>query len=182
MRGMKAVIDGRIEKVDTFDPGPPLLRSRFEWRTRYRKYLLLEVVTYAIVLIIVMAIASAIIYVAIGDTALAVLVLVLTTVCFLIAEFWSKGILGSKIAPGLYQEGLIHPKGFLLPYVEIEAVKVRRGPIPILLPDKVVPVPRYELRLVDYTEWELEVHIIGEDGLQLLREKVAEVPDEDDEQ
>ncbi len=179
-RGMKAVIDGRIEKVDTFDPGPPLLRSRYEWGTRYRKYLLLEIVTYAIVLIITMSIVSVILYLVIVDIALSVLVVVLTTVCFLIAEFWSKGILGSKIAPGLYREGLIHPKGFLIPYEEIEDVQVRKGLIPILIPNRVVFKPRYENRLVDYSEWDMEVHIIGDDGLELLREKIAEVPSEDE--
>lgn len=179
MRKMKAVIDGRIEKVDTFDPGPPLLRSRYEWGTRYRKYLLLEIITYATVLIIMMSIVSVILYLVIMDIALAVLVVVLTTGSFLIAEFWSKGIFGSKIAPGLYQEGLIHPKGFLIPYDEIEEVRVRKGLIPILIPDKVEIIPRYEIRLVDYTEWEMEAHIIGEDGLGLLREKIAEVPAED---
>ncbi len=179
LRGTKAVIGGRIEKVDTFDPGPPLLRSKYEWRTRYRKYLLQEIVAYAMVLIITMSVVSAILYLVIEDAALAVLVVVLTTVCFLVAEFWSKGILGYKIAPGLYQEGLIHQKGFFLPYDEIEDLQTRKGLIPILVPDKVVFIPRFENRLVDYSEWDMEVHIIGEDGLELLRERITEVPDED---
>lgn len=175
----RVVIDGRIEKVEAVDPGPPLLHSRYEWSTRYRKNLLLEVLTYAIVLVVTLSIVGVVLYMVIQDVALIVFIIALTTFCFLIAEFWSKGIFGHRVSPGLYQEGLIHPRGFLLPYLEIEDVQVRKGLIPILLPDKIVFHPRYENRLVEYAEWEMEAHIIGEDGLELLRDMLTEVPDED---
>lgn len=180
MRISRVVIDGRIEKVEPIDPGPPLLHSRYEWSTRYRKNLFLEVLTYAIVLVVVLSVVGIVLYMVIQDVALIVFIIGLATFSFLIAEFWSKGIFGYKIAPGLYHEGLIHPKGFLLPYDEIEDVQVRNGLIPILLPDKVAFDPRYEIRLVDYTEWEMEAHIIGEDGLELLKEKIKELPAEDE--
>jgi hypothetical protein len=165
--------------VDDLDPGPPVLHSRYGWHTRYRKYLLLEIVAYAILLVIVMSIVSAVLYLVIDDANLAVLLVVLVTVCYVVAEFWSKGITGLGTAPGLYQEGLFHPRGFLIPYAEIQYVHVRRGPVPFLMPDRVVLTPRHELRLVDYSEWELELHILGDDGLELLTELVADVPMEE---
>ena len=176
----RVVIDGRIEKVKPIDPGPPLLHSRYEWSTRYRKNLFMEVLTYAIVLVVVLSIVGIALYMVIQDVALIVFIIGLATFSFLIAEFWSKGIIGHKIAPGLYHKGLIHPKGFLLPYGEIDDMQVRKGLIPILIPDKVVFDPRFENRLVDYSEWEMEVHIIGEVGLELLREKISEVLEENE--
>jgi len=170
----RVVVDGRIEKVEPIDPGPPLLHSRYEWSTRYRKNLFMEVLTYAIMLVITLSIVGAILYMVIQDVTLIVFIIALATFCFLIAEFWSKGIFGHKISPGLYQEGLMHPKGFFIPYDELRGVEVKGSFIP-LFPEKIILQPYYENRLVDYTEWEMDKPILGDDGYLALEERISEI-------
>ncbi|NOQ53997.1 MAG: hypothetical protein GQ558_05275 [Thermoplasmata archaeon] len=170
----RVVIDGRIEKVDTFDTGPPLLHSRYEWSTRYRKNLFLEVLTYAIVLLVVLSIVGIVLYMVIQDVALIVFIVGLTTFSFLIAEFWKKGIFGHRVPPGLYQEGFMHPRGFLIPYIELRGLEIKGSLIP-LFHEKVVLQPYHENRLVDYTEWEVDKPVLGDDGIQVLKERISAV-------
>ncbi len=177
MRISRVVIDGRIEKVEPIDPGPPLLHSRYEWSTRYRKNLFLEVLTYTIVLVVVLSIVGIVLYMVIQDVALIVFIIGLATFSFLIAEFWSKGIFGHRVPPGLYQEGFMHPRGFFIPYIELRGVEVK-GPFIPLIPlfhERVVLQPYHENRLVDYTEWEVDKPVLGDDGIQALKERISEV-------
>ncbi len=170
----RVVVEGRIEKVEPIDPGPPLLHSRYGWSTRYRKNLFLEVLTYAIVLVVVLSVVGIVLYMVIQDAALIVFIVGLSTFCFLIAEFWSKGIFGHKVSPGLYQEGLMHPKGFFIPYDELRGVEIKGTFIP-LFPKKIVLQPYHENRLVDYTEWEMDKPILGDDGIKVLEERISAV-------
>jgi len=170
----RVVIDGRIEKVEPIEPGPPLLHSRYEWSIRYRKNLFLEVLTYALVLVVALSFVGAVLYIVIQDSTMIVFIIGLATFSFLIAEFWSKGIFGRKVAPGLYQEGFMHPKGFFIPYIELRGVEVKRSFIP-LFPETVVLQPYHENRLVDYTEWEIEKPILGDDGIKALKERISAV-------
>ncbi|UCC93803.1 MAG: hypothetical protein JSW25_03815 [Thermoplasmata archaeon] len=177
LRALKVVEDGKVVKTDKVEPGAPLLRSRYQWRARYRRHMMMDLVGYAFVLIVLMSVVVAILYVAIPDIRLGILVLVLVIAAVLIPEVWAKGFYDPDNPPGLYKEGLVHPKGFFVPYGELREVDVLYPTIP-LMPAKISLVPYFEQPSEDYTEWYLHVHVLGEKGVEKLRSQVAEINEE----
>jgi hypothetical protein len=173
-RGKRMVVEGRIKDVDELDPGPPILRSRYEWRARYKKYLFIEMLTYAIVLLVVLAIVAVILYILIPDLSVGIIIIALVTIAILGTELWSRGFIDKDHPPGLYQEGLMHPKGFFLPYEEVRDIHETRSPIPVF-PMKIAPVPFYEDSFEDYSDWAFEAHILGDNGVEELRDRVSRI-------
>jgi hypothetical protein len=178
LRSPKVVTEGRVEKAEGVDPGSPLLHSRYEWQARYRKYLVLDLATYAIILILLMSVVALILYLMIPDARLGILIIVLVTVAVLIPEIWSKAPLGLSHPPGLYKEGLMHPKGFFVPYGELRDVDVTKPMVPVLMHDMVNLHPYFEHPGEDYSDWDFEAHILGDDGVEMLRSRVAEINEE----
>ena len=177
LRTLKVVEEGRIVKADRVEPGAPLLRSRYEWRARYRKYMTFDLVSYAVVLIVLLSVVAGIIYVMLPDLRLSIVLVVLVTVAVLIPEVWAKGFYDHDNPPGLYREGLVHPKGFFVPYGELRDVEVLYPAIP-LMPANVSLVPYFEHPGEDYTEWYFHTHILGDKGLTELQEQVARINEE----
>lgn len=178
LRSPKVVIDGRVTRTDKVVPGSPILRSRYEWRARYRKYMVLDIVTYAIILIVLLSIVAFILYVMIQDIRLGILVIALVTAAVLIPEIWSKAPVGQEHPPGLYKEGLVHPKGFFIPYGELRRVEITEPMVPVIMQSKVTLHPYFDQPGEDYSEWDFETHILGDDGVEMLRSRIAEINEE----
>lgn len=174
LKGLKVVTDGRVVRTDAVDPGAPLLRSRYEWRARYRKYMVMDLVTYAIVLVVLLSVVALILYAMLPDIRLGVLVVALVMAAVMLPEIWAKALFDHDNPPGLYKDGLVHPKGFFLPYGEIREVDVLYSSIPMVQP-KISPVPYFDQASEDYTEWYFPQHILGKKGVETLRSKVAEI-------
>jgi hypothetical protein len=174
LRALKVVKDGRVVKDDNGEPGAPILRSRYQWRARYRKYMVLDLVAYAIVLVVLLSVVALILNVMLPDIRMGILVLVLVTAAVLIPEVWAKGFYDPENPPGLYKDGMVHPKGFFVPFGELRDVEKLYPTIP-LMPTKVSLVPYFDQASEDYTEWYFHVHILGDDGVEMLRSKVSEI-------
>ncbi len=177
LRTLKVVEDGRVIKANNVEPGTPLLRSRYEWRARYRKFILMDLLSYAMVLVILLSVVAGIIYVMLPDLRLSIILIVLVTAALLFPEIWSKGFYDHDNPPGLYKEGMVHPKGFLVPYGELRDVEVLYPLIP-LMPKKVSLLPYFEQPGEDYTEWYFHSHLLGEGGVRELREQVSRINEE----
>jgi hypothetical protein len=177
LRALKVVNDGRVVRAEGLDPGAPILCSRYQWRARYRRYMLSDLVTYAVVLVVLMSVVAGVLYLMLPDVRLAILVVALVTAAVLIPEIWSKGIYDHDNPPGLYKDGMVHPKGFFVPYGELREVEVLYPVIP-LAPKKVSLVPYFEQPSEDYTEWYFHAHILGDDGVEELRKQVAMINEE----
>jgi hypothetical protein len=177
LRALKVVEEGRVVRGGSVDPGAPLLRSRYQWRARYRSHMLRDLVTYAVVLVVITALVGAILYALVPDLMLALLIVVIVAAAVLIPEFWSKGFYDHDNPPGLYRKGLVHPKGFFVPYGELREVDVLYPSIP-LMPKNVSLIPFFEQPGEDYTEWYLHVHILGDNGVRELKEQVARINEE----
>jgi hypothetical protein len=177
LRALRVVKDGRVVKADGIETGAPLLRSRYQWRARYRKYMIIDLVSYAAVLIILLSVVAAILYAMLPDIRMGLLVLVLVTAAVLIPEVWAKGFYDPDNPPGLYKEGMVHPKGFFVPFGELREVDILYATIP-LMPANVSLVPYFDQPSEDYTEWYFHVHILGDDGVEMLRSRVAEINEE----
>ena len=177
LKGLKVVTDGRVVKADVVDPGAPLLRSRYEWRARYRKYLVLDLVTYAIVLGVLLSLVALILYAMLPDIRLGILVMALVMAAVLIPEVWARGFFDLENPPGLYKEGLVHPRGFFVPYGELRDVEILYSSTP-MVPAKVSPVPYFDQPSEDYTEWYFPIHILGDKGVEMLRQKVSQINEE----
>jgi hypothetical protein len=146
LKGLKVVIDGSVVKSDPVETGAPLLMSRYLWRARHRRMMVLDLVTYAAVLVVLLSVVAFVLY-------------------------------ALHHPPGLYKEGMVHPKGFFIPYGELRDVEMLYPTIP-LMPPKVSLVPYFEQSSEDYTEWYFHPHVLGDDGLEMLRAKVAKINEE----
>jgi len=178
LRSPKVVTDGRVIRTDKVDPGSPLLRSKYEWRARYRKYMVLDLVASAIILIVLMSIVAAILYAMIPDIRLGLLVIALVLAAVLIPEILAKAPVGQEYPPGLYKEGLMHPKGFFIPYGELRSVEVIPPMVRVIMQAKLTFHPYFDQPGEDYSDWDFEAHILGNDGIETLRSKVAEINEE----
>jgi hypothetical protein len=177
LNALKVVNDGRVVKADALDVGAPILRSRYQWRARYRKHMTLDLVTYAIVLVVLLSVVAGILYVIMPDMLLSILVVAIVTLAVLVPEVLSKGFYDPERPPGLYKEGMVHPKGFFVPYGELRDVEVLYPVMPLVQP-KVSLVPYFEQSSEDYTEWYFHVHILGVEGVEELKKQVARINEE----
>jgi hypothetical protein len=177
LKGLKVVIDGSVVKSDPVETGAPLLMSRYLWRARHRRMMVLDLVTYAAVLVVLLSVVAFVLYALHPDIRIGILIIALVTLAVLIPEVWSKGLYDHDHPPGLYKEGMVHPKGFFIPYGELRDVEMLYPTIP-LMPPKVSLVPYFEQSSEDYTEWYFHPHVLGDDGLEMLRAKVAKINEE----
>jgi hypothetical protein len=177
LRALKVVEEGRVVRGDRVDPGAPLLRSRTQWRARYRRHMTTDLLTYAVVLVVITSVVAAILYFLVPDLRLGILIIIIVAAAVLVPEIWSKGFYDHDNPPGLYREGLVHPKGFLVPYGELRDVEVLYPSLP-LMPRNVSLVPYFEHPGEDYTDWYLHAHILGEDGVDELQQQVARINEE----
>ncbi len=177
LRTLKVVEDGRVVKADNVEPGAPLLSSRYEWRARYRRHMLIDLLSYAVVLVILLSVVAGVIYVMLPDLRLSIILVVLVTTAVLLPEVWTKGFYDHENPPGLYKEGMVHPKGFFVPYGELRDVEILYPIIP-LMPKNVSILPYFEQPGEDYTEWYFHSHVLGDRGVDELREQVARINEE----
>ena len=175
LRSPKVVTDGRVTRTDRIDPGSPLVRSKYEWSARYRKYMVLDLVMYAVILILLLSVVAAILYAMIPDIRLGILVIALVLGAVLVPEIMSKAPVGQEFPPGLYKEGMMHPKGFFVPYGELRDVEVTPPMVPVIMQSKVTLHPFFDQPGEDYSDWDFEEHILGREGVETLRSKVAEI-------
>ncbi len=174
-RSPRVVTDGRVVKTDKVDPGSPLIRSRYEWGARYRRYMVLDVLTYALILLVILSLVAAILYAMLPDIRLGILVILLVMAAVLVPDVMTRAPVGKAHPPGLYREGLMHPRGFFVPYWELRDVETVPPPVPVLMQAKVMLHPYFEQPGEDYSDWGFEAHILGDDGVEMLRSKVAEI-------
>lgn len=177
MKGRRVVTDGHVVKADVIDTGAPLLKSRYEWRASYRRFLVRDLVVHALLLVVPLSVVALVLYAMLPDIRLGILVMALVMAAVLIPEVWATGFYDPDNPPGLYKEGLMHPRGFFLPYGELRDVEILYPSIP-LMPTKVSPVPYFDQPSEDYTEWYFPAHILGDKGVEMLRAKVAEINEE----
>jgi len=177
LRSPRVVQEGRVVRTDRIDPGSPLLHSRFEWKARYRRYLVVDMVIYAVVLAVLMSVVAGLLYLVLPDVRLGVLLVVVVTAAVVLPELWARLPVGLEHPPGLYKEGLVHPKGFLVPYGELVEVQVLHSLIP-LAPAKLYLVPYFEQPGEDYTEWYLHYNVLGEKGVRLFQDEVRRINEE----
>lgn len=175
IRSPKVVTDGRVVRADHVDPGSPLLRSRYEWNARYRKYMVLDLVTNAVLLVIVLSVVVAVLYAVMPDARLGVLIVLVVLAAVLVPDALVKAPVGQSFPPGLYREGLMHPRGFFVPYGELRDIRVEPPAVPLLMQPKVSLQPYFDQPGEDYSGWDFEAHILGDDGVEMLRSKVAEI-------
>ncbi len=171
MRGRRVVREGRILHEEGVDTGPPLLFSRFEWRSRYRTYLLWDLVYTLVFPVIFLAVIGGIIYMMMTDKGLVLVFVGIVLVILIFTNANLRGLFEHGTPPGLYEAGLMHPRRFFIPYEEVEGVERVRSAIP-LFPDTVLFHPMFERPDEDYSEWELSIKVLGEEGLELLEEWV----------
>ncbi len=177
LKALKVVEGGRVVRAEGLDVGPPILRSRYEWRSRYRQHMMLDLLTYAVVLIILLSVVAGIMYIMLPDLRLSILLVVLVTVAVLVPEVLSKGLYDVDNPPGLYKEGMVHPRGFFVPYGELRDVEILYPTMP-LMHRNVSLIPYFEQPAEDYTEWYFHVHILGEEGVEELERQVARINEE----
>jgi len=177
LRSPRVVQEGRVVRTDRIDPGSPLLYSRFEWRARYRRYVVIYLVTYAAALVALMSVVAGLLYMMLPDARLGVLLVLVVTAAVIIPELWARLPVGLEHPPGLYKEGLVHPRGFMVPYGELVAVEVLHPLMP-MVPAKLNLVPYFEQPGEDYTEWYIHHRVLGARGVQLFQEEVRRINDE----
>ena len=166
-------MEGRVEEEASLETGPPLLLSRYEWRSRYKTYLIWDLVYTLFMPIILLAVVGGILYMMLSDRGLVAIFVGIVLLIILVTNANLRSLFESGTPPGLYEEGLMHSKMFFIPYTEIERVDVVRNAIPVL-PDIVTFQPLFERPNEDYSEWDLPLKVIGEEGVELLKERVAE--------
>ena len=177
VRTLRVVDEGRVVRAEAVDPGAPLLLSRYQWRARYRRRVLLDLVSYSVVLVVLLSVVAAIVYVMLPDPRLSVLLVVLVTAAVVAPEVWAKGLYDHDNPPGLYREGLVHPRGFFVPYGELRRVEELYPPLP-LMPVNVSLVPYFEQPGEDYTEWYFHARVLGYDGVAELKRQVSRMNEE----
>jgi hypothetical protein len=172
IRGRRVVVEGRVQEEDSIETGPPLLLSRYEWRSRYKNYLMWDLVYTLLVPIILLLVVGSVLYTMLSDRGLVAIFVGITLLIIMVTNANLRSLFESGTPPGLYEGGLMHTKMFFIPYAELEGVAVTRTAIPIL-PDIVTFQPMFERPTEDYSEWDLPLRVIGDDGVELLRERIA---------
>ena len=173
IRGMRVVVEGRIEEEVSLDTGPPLLLSRYEWRSRYKTYLMWDLVYTLFVPIVLLLVVGAVLYTMLSDRGIVAIFVGTVLLIIIITNANLRSLFESGTPPGLYEKGLMHSKRFFIPYSEVERADVIRNAVPIL-PDIVTFQPLFERPTEDYSEWDLPLKVIGDEGAELLRERIAE--------
>ena len=72
----------------------------------------------------------------------------------------------------------MHPKGFFIRYGELRQVEITEPMVPVIMQSKVTLHPYFDQPGEDYSEWDFETHILGDDGVEMLRSRIAEINEE----
>jgi hypothetical protein len=168
---MRIVKEGRIEKTRGLQTGPPLIRSKLQWRSHYRSYLTRELMKTLPLLLGILVVSYVLLWFFIRDVGLVLLILLLVAITVLASDFRLRALLSPGEPPGLFELGLMHPKGFFIPYGELRGAKVTTFSF-ILFPKKLTFIPFYESDFVDYTEWDMPADILEDEGIEELHHRI----------
>ena len=164
MREVK-LVQGRLIRVDDVDRGAPIAVSEDEMRSRWwirrrRSLLTFELVFWAYLTIQYIRGRYSVEYV------------LLFGLVFITSVLLGYVIFRTKAPPGLYTNGVQHPKAYFLPYEEIGEVQVREkagglgGPIVRL-------TPRLKGGTWDWDYYDIPIELLGEGGVQTIMDRVT---------